>query len=223
MKKRIGIQGSLMFFALFMSVVFARVLFPSWQNRVYDSALDYLGFAIVLTGFLFRISARGYKWERSGNGKNLITDGPYSLLRHPMYFGTLLIGIGVILVLFAWWTFPIFLAVFLLIYIPQIRKEEALLSERFKSQYESYFAETPRYFPKLSALCRPGVRGRLFFKLPWVKKELPSLIGVFAAVIGLEAWGHFVSYSRPFYAGELMPTALVLLLYLTVLGVFFRK
>ena len=108
MKKRIGIQGFLLFLAMLMSVLLSKVIFPKWQQKILDEVLNCIGISVILTGFLFRISARGYKSEGSDNGKKLITDGPYSLMRHPMYFGTLLIGAGSILVLFAWWTFLLF-------------------------------------------------------------------------------------------------------------------
>jgi len=187
MKKRIGIQGSLVFLALLFSILLSRFLFPR-RGGALELFLDAAGMTMVLSGFLFRITARGYKSERSDNGKRLVTDGPYRLVRNPMYFGTLLIGAGVILALFNWWVFFIFLAGFLLIYIPQVKKEEQELLGRFGDGYKEYSRKTPKYFPRSFRLFNEAAAGGLFFRWSWLKKELPSLTAVLAAIIAAKIW-----------------------------------
>lgn len=188
MKRRIGIQGFLTFSALILSILLANFVFPQKGRGLLDKFIDSIGIGIILLGFLFRIAARGYKAEKSNNGRNLVTDGPYSLMRHPMYFGTLLIGLGIISILLEWWAFFLFLFVFLLIYVPQIKKEEGHLSKRFEHEYRRYLETTPKYFPNLIGLFKIDLKGYLFFKRPWLRKELPSLIGVLGVIIALKTW-----------------------------------
>ncbi len=97
MKTRIRIQGLLVFLAIVFSVLLPKAAFPQWKKEALDEFLDAIGIGITFFGLLFRISARGYKAEVSPSGEHLITDGPYSQIRHPMYFGTLLISSGIIL------------------------------------------------------------------------------------------------------------------------------
>jgi protein-S-isoprenylcysteine O-methyltransferase Ste14 len=79
-------------------------------------------------------------------GHTLVTDGIYSVIRHPSYLGLLInslgwvlafrSGVGVVLVLI--------LIPFLLV---RIRSEEALLKSEFGSQYEAYRGRTSRLIP----------------------------------------------------------------------------
>jgi protein-S-isoprenylcysteine O-methyltransferase Ste14 len=186
MKKRIRIQGMLIVFAMITIVLLHRFLPPHWKKERPDEFLDVLGIGIILAGFVFRISARGYKEEKSLSGKKLITDGPYTLMRNPMYFGSLMIGTGFITVLVEWWGLLVFLCIFLLIYIPQVKKEEAVLVERFGQKYKDYCKETPRYFPKVQYLL--SLRKYLPLKLSWLKKELPSLAAAITCLIVIEIW-----------------------------------
>lgn len=216
MKKRIQIQGFLIFLAVVTSILLSRFLFPSWKKGFLDEFLDALGVSFVLFGFLFRMVARGYKAERSANGKILITDGPYGLMRNPMYFGTLLIGLGIVLILFQWWVFLLFLVVFLAIYIPQINREEDSLSRRFGNAYKDYCKITPKYFPHIFSLFKTDLRDYLFFRWSWVKKELLSLIVATAIIIAIEAWEDVKLFSTQDFIKELLELPLIICFFLIV-------
>jgi protein-S-isoprenylcysteine O-methyltransferase Ste14 len=95
----------------------------------------------------------------------LITTGPYSLSRNPLYFFSLLgfAGIG-----FASETLSLGLALaaaMLIGYPAVIRQEEAVLRERFGAEFEAYCTRVPRFLPKLSGYVEPEtytVNPRLF-------------------------------------------------------------
>ena len=82
-----------------------------------------------------------------GDPGNLLTEGIYSLIRHPRY-------VEVWLGLLAIALFTNYLAMYILVivFIPMIYGvvllEERELKERFGQQYEKYCAEVPRFFPK---------------------------------------------------------------------------
>lgn len=202
MKKRIGLQGFLMFLAITAAILLSKSIFPSWKQKAWDEFLDAAGVGLILFGFLFRISARGHKAERSHQGESLISDGPYSLIRNPMYFGTLLIGAGIVALLFQLWVFFIFFAVFLMIYLPQINREETILRKRFGDEYGNYCKAVPKYFPNLFKWLKLDLRDYLFIKWPWIKKEIPSLIGVTAVIILVEIWEDVRLFGRGEYMKE---------------------
>jgi protein-S-isoprenylcysteine O-methyltransferase Ste14 len=206
MKKRIRIQGMLITFVIIITFVLCNFAFPSWKNEKWDEFLDAVGIAIILSGFLFRISARGYKEEESLSSHKLVKDGPYALIKDPMYFGTFLIGMGFVIVLFNWWALLLFLCPFFLIYIPQIRKEKAILSKQFGEEYRNYCRETPVYFPRISYLL--SIRKYLPLKLSWIKKELSSLIASIVCLMAIE----IVQDIRLFGKKELLTEALELIL-----------
>jgi len=82
----------------------------------------------------------------------LITTGPFTLCRNPLYVGNLLIWAGFTVWSGLLWMLPITLGIFIVYYRSIIEWEEALLSERFGGAYTEYVAVTPRWWPRLDRL-----------------------------------------------------------------------
>lgn len=223
MKKRIRLQGFLIFLAVVTTILFSKFIFSKWQNEALDITLDTVGVAMVLLGFLFRIAARGAKSEASCNGHLLIQGGLYNLIRHPMYFGTLLIGIGLVMVIFVWWVLPIFFIIYLSIYLPQIKREEASLYKRFGDEYKSYCRKTPKYFPNLFKFIVKDPKDYFRIKLPWIKKELPSLLWILAAIIVIEIWEDVRLYGTVKFGKELSALLLVILPFIIIAVLCYEK
>jgi protein-S-isoprenylcysteine O-methyltransferase Ste14 len=221
MKKRIGIQGTLVFLSIILTVFLSKDLFPNWKKEAPDKIFDILGFIIILLGFLFRIVARGYKQDNSSGGARLIKEGPYELMRNPMYFGTLLIGLGVTSVVFQWWVFLLFLTVFFLIYFPQVKSEESLLSSRFGKEYEDYRKSTPRYFPNPCLIIKRS-RQCIFFKWQWIKKELVSLVGIVSLVIFAEAWQDARLFGKEYF-NEILESIATVSVVIVIIILFFHE
>lgn len=223
MKKRIGIQGFLIFLAIITTILLSKFLFPHWNGKIGDEFLDTLGIALVFLGFLFRISARGYKSEKSSEGRILMADGPYGFIRNPMYFGTLLIGSGIVSVLFQWWAFLLFLGVFLTIYIPQIHKEEQKLQSQFGDEYAAYCKKIPKYFPRISGLLRLNLKGYLPLTWPWIRKELISLIGVMGILLAVEGWQDALVFGLRGYTKELLELFFIVVSFIVIFILFYGK
>lgn len=188
MKKRIKIQGLLIAGALL-------ALFFFWRHLLsrHNFWLEFAGVILLCKGYLLRIIARGQKSELNPDGKTLVTQGVYALTRNPMYLGTLLIGLGIILAIFKWWVAVVFLAIYLAIYIPQIDGEEKTLSDRFGEGFKRYCQVTPKFFPAIVTILRTPPGKYLRMKPAWVKKELPSLILTLIFIIGIKIWINFRS------------------------------
>ena len=86
----------------------------------------------------------------------LITDGPYSICRNPLYFFSLLGGIGAGLTTESITLAAVIVFVFCLIYPITIRNEERVLLNHFKSGYEAYMRNVPRFIPDFSLFHEPG-------------------------------------------------------------------
>ena len=211
-RTRTKIQRILILLVIIISIFLPKYVFPHWKKEPVDEFLDAFGIFIVLFGFLFRISARGYKNEKSSCGKELVKDGPYALLRNPMYFGTLLIGTGIIFVIFELWTFPLFFVVFFSIYMPQIKKEENKLFIRFGEEYKRYCKITPEYFP--NSRCMLKLRDYLSFKLSWITKEIFSLVSVIIAIIAIEIWEDVKSFGYKEFLKEPLELSFIVLCFI---------
>lgn len=77
----------------------------------------------------------------------LVTTGLYSFVRHPIYFGLLLLGIGVVLDA-GWWPQLVVLVMLYLLLRIKSDFEENLLRKKY-SDYAAYAAATPRFFPRI--------------------------------------------------------------------------
>ena len=84
----------------------------------------------------------------------LITHGPFALVRHPMYLGVLLTSVGGIL-LYRTWTF-----LFVLLHFPALliraRREEWALAAEFDEQWAEYCHRVPAWLPRLTSAVDQG-------------------------------------------------------------------
>jgi protein-S-isoprenylcysteine O-methyltransferase Ste14 len=77
----------------------------------------------------------------------LITNGPFAILRHPMYVGIILAGFGSLL-LFTTWT-TLFLACFAPLTMLRAWREEKVLAAEFGEQWQEYRRRVPMFIPRL--------------------------------------------------------------------------
>lgn len=78
--------------------------------------------------------------------RRLVTGGPYSLSRHPVYLGEVATAIGVNLAT-AGWAAALAVTYFVVCELLRIRWEEGVLERAFPDQYPGYAVRVPRYFP----------------------------------------------------------------------------
>jgi len=189
MKRRLKINGIVMFLATVILAIFPAFFFRRDNFGAFNVVAEIFGISFIFLGQLLRVSARGFKSDNSENGFGLVKAGPYSLVRNPMYLGIILIGFGVVLMLFRLWVVIIFLCFFTVRYILLIYNEEKKLKLLFPEEYANYCKEVPhRLFPLPDDLLERNIYEYLPLKLKWVKKELGSIAGVLTLVILVEAW-----------------------------------
>jgi protein-S-isoprenylcysteine O-methyltransferase Ste14 len=187
MKKRIKINGVIIFIAVLLMVAFPAIFLRQKYIGPNEELAEVFGIALIMLGQILRVSARGYKSEHSPKGQALIQTGPYKLVRNPMYLGILLIGTGMILVLFQWWVLAIFLVIFSVRYFVLILIEEKKLAAMFP-QYSSYQRKVPRILPSWNILWDEDIRGYLPMRITWIKKEIGPILWILLATLFLETW-----------------------------------
>lgn len=110
------------------------------------STLYWLGTASVGLGLLIRVWASGIVMKN----EELAVEGPYSLCRHPLYVGNILIGVGFASINGQLWA-GITLLVYLLLFYPfTIKKEDRRMGELFGEEFDQYKSEVPRLIPRLT-------------------------------------------------------------------------
>ena len=78
--------------------------------------------------------------------RRLVTGGPYSLSRHPVYLGEVATAIGVNLATAGGWGAAA-IAYFIVCELLRIRWEERILARAFPADYPDYARSVPRYLP----------------------------------------------------------------------------
>jgi protein-S-isoprenylcysteine O-methyltransferase Ste14 len=110
-----------------------------------------LGRAVAATGIALDLWAMGAMTSAGTNimpnhgAAHLVTSGPFSFTRNPIYLGNTLFTIGIGLGLGALWFVPLAFAAALLVERLAIRREEAHLASRFAAEWTAYAAKTPRW------------------------------------------------------------------------------
>lgn len=188
MKKRLKINGIIIFCAVILIVSFPGFFIRSYTGGFWDEWVELLGFALIFLGQIIRVSARGYKAEHSGQSQELIQGGPYQIVRNPMYLGIFLIGLGVVLAIFKWWAVLIFILIFIIRYILLIYKEEKKLLMIFTDKYQAYCKKVPRIFPSLLSMVKLDMSQYLPIKLIWFKKEIGSILTLLLLTLLIESW-----------------------------------
>lgn len=187
MKKRIKVHGILISIGALLAVIFPKV-FLRLEKSNYDLIFFLAGLAFLSAGFYLRICARGFKSEQSENSKRLVTAGPYSLTRNPMYLGIFLISLAVIFLGFKPWVLLVFLVFFAACYVRLMYQEEKKLTDFFGEDYINYKNKIPLFLPKLSELFKKDTAKKLLIKPAWVKKEISALAPLLLFAIGFNLW-----------------------------------
>ena len=127
----------------------------AWANLPLPGWVRWTGFTIALIGFALLQWAQttlGQSWSdtpRMMKEQVLVTNGPYRVIRHPIYTAFFLI-LGSTLFISANWLVGIsWISMTLLEIFSRINFEENLMLEYFGDRYREYMKRTGRLLPKL--------------------------------------------------------------------------
>lgn len=77
----------------------------------------------------------------------LITIGPYAIVRHPMYAGLMFAAWGALLIYATWTT--VYFAIFAPFLMMRARREEQALAAEFGEKWTEYCRRVPTFFPRI--------------------------------------------------------------------------
>ena len=148
-------------------------------------------------GFLVRILTVGFvpKGTSGRNAKKgqiaerLNTTGMYSVVRHPLYFGNFLIGLGMFMFYLFWWLVAIYVLAFWLFYERICFVEEDYLRRKFGDAFEEWSRNTPAFIPHPWKWRRPHLEFSLRSVL---RREYGGMLAIATPFLALEASEHYV-------------------------------
>jgi len=164
---------------------FAFAAFYLWRAKPTWICLA-IGTVLAAMGIFVRAVASGHV----DKNRVLTMSGPYAYVRNPLYLGSMIIGIGFAIAARDLWVVITILLLFLVIYLPVIRSEEAFLHGQFP-EYEAYAHRVPSLLPRtlLFRQMTTGFSCELYLR----HREYNSLLGATAVVAALVAkilWFH---------------------------------
>jgi protein-S-isoprenylcysteine O-methyltransferase Ste14 len=141
----------LLIVALLRSRALRQLLAEAQHSATHSDILGWTGVALCLLGFSLAINARrhlGRNWGLPMSRKEqpeLVTSGPYALIRHPIYTGLILAMLGSAIGVNVFWA--LLLVPVGAYFIYSARREEATMLQLFPEQYASYMARTGMLAP----------------------------------------------------------------------------
>jgi hypothetical protein len=113
---------------------------------------------LVAAGLLLRLWARGHL-ER---GVPITQTGPYAYVRHPLYVGSFVLGLGFALMSRSAVLVAIYVTCFLVMYLPKALREEAYLRDMGGLAYAQYMERTGAVLPRARRAGPPAPATRHF-------------------------------------------------------------
>jgi protein-S-isoprenylcysteine O-methyltransferase len=108
---------------------------------------------LLVAGYLlmaWALTTLGHNYQLGGSAPRsedrMVVNGPYSLIRHPMYSAALSISLGLACLIQSWVLFGVF-CIYLVLLAPLISTEENELRKAYPEQYGTYQQKTRCLIP----------------------------------------------------------------------------
>jgi protein-S-isoprenylcysteine O-methyltransferase Ste14 len=187
---------------VFGALVFLTLLFSAegWESRnaLLEGSLYLAGVVLVALCLVGR--AWGLSYIAGKKNRMLVTTGPYSLCRNPLYFSSFLGAVGLGLCTETFTMTAAVLVAFALYYPGVIRREELELRELFGAEFEAYQRSVPAFFPSFKAFVEDET---MLISVRAFRNGLRDL-GFFIVVVGL------LEFVEALHRAGVLPTLLKL-------------
>jgi protein-S-isoprenylcysteine O-methyltransferase Ste14 len=157
-KKRVGLENLLVFLNLVSGMFLP--LFVVFSTKFDFAAMNLPPIIRWLALAIYALNLVLFVWCHKSLGKNwsntlgiredhkLIQEGPYKMVRHPMYTHFWLLMISQGLILSNWIVLMYGILAWGTLYFLRVGKEEEMMIEEFGDEYKEYMDRTGRLFPK---------------------------------------------------------------------------
>jgi protein-S-isoprenylcysteine O-methyltransferase Ste14 len=149
----IALQGSSYAIVWIIRRPWFTAMFPS--NKAFEIGLALLTMVLAVASVWFcgaAVRTLGKQWSLAARvleGHNLVTEGPYSVVRNPIYTGMFGMLLATGLAVSHWIGLAIAVVVFAIGTYIRVRSEEKLLREMFGAEFENYARRVPAVVPFL--------------------------------------------------------------------------
>ncbi|MBL8819748.1 MAG: hypothetical protein JNL58_27230 [Planctomyces sp.] len=172
---------------------------PTNDGLIADT-IEIVSLGISFLGMLIRAMTVGHT-PAGTSGRNtagqvaesLNTTGIYSTVRHPLYLGNFLIGLGLSCFTLTWW-FPLMYTLAFWLYYERIMlAEEAFLRSKFGEQFIEWIQKTPAFIPRWKNYTPPSLK---FSIRNVLRREYNTLLQIVVVGFLLEFFGDWFDTKR---------------------------
>ncbi len=204
-------------------LIFSALLFGSPVSPltfpVLDQSLDVAGMFIVFCGQALRLSA----WGANPPVPGFRIHGPYRFVRHPLYVGNFLIGLGLLIIFNAPLAYVIVLPSLALLYWSVTAEEEGRMEKKWGAAYVEYRTRVPRFLAWRAEI----VEGYQRVPFRWrqaLSKEGESICGLAAAALALQVYEEVLTHGFKGTQREMLFWLLLSFLFgLLSVGLYLRR
>jgi protein-S-isoprenylcysteine O-methyltransferase Ste14 len=155
-----------------------------------------IGTCCIFLGELIRIFGVAYiggvsRTRTFSTGQKLITGGPFSHVRNPLYIGNLFLSGGLVIFANVGLYFNlVFFAFFFIQYIPIIHWEEINLREIFGKDFDAYTRKVPRWIPTLFSQYQDQeiIKGEYKTAIKSERSTLISAVFLYGLILWRSGW-----------------------------------
>lgn len=106
---------------------------------------------LFMAGSYFIIQSHGVVFGKGNKESRLIQEGVFSMVRHPMYFGSILLFLSFVVFSYSILSFLVWLVICLFYYFIS-KYEEQLLIKQFGDVFREYRKKVPMFIPFLKSI-----------------------------------------------------------------------
>ena len=138
-------------------LLFIAVSAPPWGEATFAAlGVEIVGFVMLAAATLGRLWCAAY--IAGVKDSVLVQDGPYSVVRNPLYVANFVGGVGFGLAAENYVATGVIFVLFAVFYPAVVASEEKRLLAKFGDAYAAYCRAVPRWFPNLSLFHEPAER-----------------------------------------------------------------
>jgi protein-S-isoprenylcysteine O-methyltransferase Ste14 len=115
--------------------------------------------AIFMTDALYLLIGGNYYLGKSGHGKEIVKQGPFQFIRHPIYSVWIFSFTGILAMIFYSWVLIFSAIPIAIIWSWLVQREEAEMVGKFGNEYISYMEQTGQFLPSWRAM-RNSIEGK---------------------------------------------------------------
>ena len=146
----LGDMGQLILLGVFLIIWIADSFIFKYSTSLSEYVYIYIRIPVAvvilfIAGWLARSGLKTVFGEKREQ-PHVITTGAFGVVRHPIYFASILVYLGLILMTFSLFSVIVWLVIIVFYYFIS-KYEEKLLLQRFGSEYEDYMKKIPMLFP----------------------------------------------------------------------------